>query len=64
MKHIIEREIFCKCQRCESAVQDILRQELMLCQGAKMVLAKRRKEIQRAIRAPYFQERYARKAVG
>jgi hypothetical protein len=57
MKHIVERELLCRCQKCEGAVQDILRMELMLCQGAKVSLARRRKEIQREKRAPYFRER-------
>jgi hypothetical protein len=61
MKHIIDRELFCRCQQCEGAVQDILRMEQMLCHGAKAVLSKRRKAILREKRAPYFQERYARK---
>lgn len=61
MKHIIDRELFCRCGRCESAVRDILRMEMMLCQGAKAALTKRRKEIQREVRAPYFRARYAGK---
>lgn len=58
MKHIINREVFCKCQKCEGAVQDILRMELMLCSSAKRHLTVRRREIQKERRRPYFQQRY------
>lgn len=61
MNEVINRELFCRCGRCEPAVQRILRLEASLCQGAKTALTKRRKEIQRISRAPYFRERYRRK---
>lgn len=51
---IIQLELFCKCGKCEEAVQDILRMEVMLCKGAKAQLTKRRKDLQRCLRRPYF----------
>lgn len=61
VRGIIERELFCRCGKCEEAVRDILRMEAMLCQGAKASLTKRRKEIQREARRPYFQADYQRR---
>lgn len=64
IKEIVDRELFCRCGQCEDAVRDILRTELMLCQGAKATLTKRRKEIATESRRGYFRERYAGKVAG
>lgn len=59
VRALIEADILCACGQCEEAVQDILRMESMLCRGGKYVLTKRRKEVQRALRRPYYRRRYA-----
>ena len=59
MKHIIEDDVFCACEKCEGAVQDILRMESMLCQGAKGIPTRRRNRIERESRLPYYQRYYA-----
>lgn len=60
IKRVIQLELFCRCSKCEEAVQDILRMEQMLCQGGKAALTKRRKQIEAVKRRPYFRE-YKRK---
>lgn len=60
VRRVIEQELFCRCEKCETAVQDILRMEAMLCRGGKAALTKRRKEIGRVRRLPYYRE-YDRK---
>lgn len=59
VRALIEAEVACSCGKCTEAVADILRMETMLCRGAKAALTRRRKEIQRVRRRPYFQRRYA-----
>lgn len=56
VRAVIEAEVFCRCGQCEDAVQDILRMERMLCQGAKNILARRRNDLKRAARRPYFRD--------
>ena len=54
IKLILDDNLFCRCGRCEAAVQEILRTERTLCRGAKMTLTRRRKALQRAARRPYY----------
>lgn len=60
VKHVIDAELFCGCSKCEEAVRDILRMEMMLCRGGKAALTRRRKQIVAVKRRPYYRD-YKRK---